>query len=115
MVLFQGLVLSDLGSAAGMAPNRPVSREQLEKIRSSWISPKQEVLLTRSSTVLTVLNTFVVGLGNLLNIWPPRKERRVYMPETTVQQDIAEAWRDVGRDICSSSRTTDASYAQNKK
>ena len=100
------------GAAAQPAPEPPVSPQELEGIQAYWRIPpdkKRDNFPPHRLTSRLGLRAFVKGLGNLIEVFPLRRPRHVYMPETTVEEDMREDWRDVGRDLCTVSSDHDSS------
>jgi hypothetical protein len=98
----------DGGFGAESAHVPPVSKSRLSKIREEWTEnntvPEPLFALTGKSLLIS----FGRGFGNLLNIFPPRRRREVYMPTTTPEHRIKEAWRGIGRALCDSTRPYDS-------
>ncbi len=87
-----------------------VSRERLEEIRRPWTSAekKEEPPKHHSLKVVDFLRSSVTGFGNLLSIFPPRRRREVYIPPSTAEEQIKEAWTEIGCVLCEVARSHDS-------
>jgi len=94
--------MSDYGVGAARAKvDHRLSKDQLEALQKPWIA--EEINKPESAQPFLqrppVLRAFISAFGNLINIFPPRRRREVYMPAGTVEEDLRGAWQTVGRAI----------------
>jgi len=102
--------MSDSGTGAVQARvDYRLSKEELEALQKPWSAGDPEIKNPGSAQPSLqkspVLKAFVSAFGNLINIFPPRRRREVYMPTSTVEEDIRAAWETVGRAIVDVTRT----------
>ena len=99
------------GVSAAPARESTVSEEEIECIRSPWNIPFENqpsrLPLQPAETFSLGWQAFVEGLGRLLNIFPAPNRGQVYMPGTTAEEDIQEAWNEVARTLCEVTRRHD--------
>ena len=106
----QFMAHSSSSSATQLKRVPPVSPEQLEEIRRPWASAEKKDDAPEHNFLNSTLlfRSFVTGFGNLLNIFPPRRRREVYIPSTTAEEQIKEAWTEIGRVLCEVTRFHDS-------
>ena len=106
----QFMAHSSSSSATQLKRVPSVSPEQLEEIRRPWASAekKDDASEHNSLNATLLFRSFVTGFGNLLNIFPSRRRREVYIPSATAEEQIKDAWTEVGRVLCEVTRSYDS-------
>jgi hypothetical protein len=92
--------------SVGTAPIPPKAEKSwgyLQSQRENWLAQEiqdKTVPLADKVTGHSFLSWFVIGFGNLIDIFPVRKHREIPGPEKTIKQDAQESWREIGHALC---------------